>query len=128
MFKDRGWNSSDEYESAFGTLMHPMVTMSTNIPHVVNIIISIHYVVVLSIFSSILEIQQKLASHLVGSKKDAWDLLVQYGVGWEGDIDEHKATFNDDDDGGGDDDDEHDEDDDEGDDENDDDDHDEDVD
>ena len=71
MFKDRGWNSSDEYESAFGTLMHPMVTMSANIAHVVNIIIIIHYVVVLSIFSSILEIQQNLASHLVGSKKDA---------------------------------------------------------
>ena len=83
------------YESAFGTLMHPMVTMSANIAHVVNIIIIIHYVVVLSIFSSILEIQQNLASHLVGSKKDAWDLLVQYGVGWEGDIDEHKSTFND---------------------------------
>ena len=59
------------YESAFGTLMHPMVTMSANIAHVVNIIIIIHYVVVLSIFSSILEIQQNLASHLVGSKKDA---------------------------------------------------------
>ena len=79
------------YESAFGTLMHPMVTMSANIAHVVNIIIIIiHYVVVLSIFSSVLEIQQNLASHLVGSKKDARDLLVQYGVGWEGDIDEHK--------------------------------------
>ena len=49
MFKDRGWNSSDEYESAFGTLMQPMVTMSDNIAHVVNIIIIIHYVVVLSI-------------------------------------------------------------------------------
>ena len=53
----------------------------------------------------------------MGSKKDARDLLVQYGVGWEGDIDEHKSTFNDDDeddddDGGGDEDDEHDEDDD----------------
>ena len=70
--------------------MHPMVTMSDNISHVVNIIIIIHYAVVLSI----LEIQQNLASHLVGSKKDAQDLLVQYGVGWEGDIDEHKATFN----------------------------------
>ena len=76
---------------------------------------------------SILEIQQNLASHLVGSKKDARDSLVQYGVGWEGDIDEHKSTFNDDD-GGRDKDDEHDEDDDEGDDENDDDDDDEDVD
>ena len=50
------------YESAFGTLMHPMVTMSANIAHVVNIIIIIiYYVVVLSIFSSILEIQQNLA-------------------------------------------------------------------
>ena len=123
MFKDRGWNSSDEYESAFGTLMHPMVTMSASIAHVVKIIIIIHYVVVLSIFSSILEIQQNLSSHLVGSKKDAWDLFVQYGVGWEGDIDEHKSTFNDDDGGGG-----GDEDDDEGDDENDDDDDDEDFD
>ena len=75
--------------------MHPMVTMSANIAHVVNIIIIIHYVVVLSIFSSILEIQQNLASHLVGSKKDARDLLVQNGVGWEGDIDEHKSIFND---------------------------------
>ena len=83
------------YESAFGTLMHPMVTMSANTAHVVNIIIIIHYVVILSIFSSILEIQKNLASHLVGSKKDARDLLVQYGVGWEGDIDEHKSTFND---------------------------------
>ena len=27
------------YESAFGTLMHPMVTMSANIAHVVNIIL-----------------------------------------------------------------------------------------
>ena len=76
---------------SFGSQMHAMVTMSANIAHVVNIIIIIHYVVVLSI----LEIQQNLASHLVGSKKDAWDLLVQYGVGWEGDIDEHKSTFND---------------------------------
>ena len=50
MFNDRGCNSSDEYESAFGTLMHPMVTMSANIAHVVNIIIIIHYIVVLSIF------------------------------------------------------------------------------
>ena len=31
------------YESAFGTLMHLMVTMSANIAHVVNIIIIIHY-------------------------------------------------------------------------------------
>ena len=59
------------YESAFGTLMYPMVTMSANIAHVVNIIIIIHYVVVLSIFSSMLEIQQNLASHLVRRKKDA---------------------------------------------------------
>ena len=78
---------------------------------------------VLSIFSSIFEIQQNLASHLVGSKKDTRDLLVQYGVCCEGDIDEHKSTLNDDDDGGGgNEDDEHDEDDDEGNDENDDDD------
>ena len=70
--------------------MHPMVTMSANIAHVVKIIIIIHYVVVLSIFSSMLEIQQNLASHLVRRKKDAVNLLVQYGVGWEGDIDENK--------------------------------------
>ena len=56
--------------------MHPMVTVSANIAHVVNLIIIIHYAVVLSI----LEIHQNLASHLVGSKKDAQDLLVQYGV------------------------------------------------